>query len=180
MKFPLFLLSVLFLFALISCMEEQDFSQLNDIEITPAVEISVFNFEIPEKLINHNPRNFYTNNSNFNVFGNTNFSDKVIEGSITYQLENTTSKPILFTIKLLDNNGKTLDTTILNIKPEAKNTTDKEIFYGGAGGKSLNIIRNTSAIGLSAENLGDNTSVSSQPNPKLILRASAKVKISIQ
>ncbi len=181
MKISHYFFSVLFvLFTLMSCIEEQDFNQTDNIIITPTVEASIFYFETTEQLINDSPNALYTRDFNFDAFKDDYFSDKVIEGSITYQLENTTSKPVSVTIELLDDDGNVLDTTILNIESEASNTTDEEIFYGGTSTRSLDIIRNTSAIRLSAVNLGDNSSISTQPNPKLIFRSSAKFKMRIR
>ncbi len=183
MKIPHYLFSVLFLcLSLVSCIEEQDFDQADDIVIEPTLEASIFYFETTEDVINSNPdpAGFYTNDFNFDAFKDDYFSDNVIEGSIFYQLENTTSKPVIVTIELIDDGGNVLDTTTLNIGAEAVNTTDVEVFYGGTSARSLDIIRNTSALRLSAQNLGDDTSISSKANPKLIFRSSANFKISVR
>lgn len=163
-----------------SCIEEQNFDQTEAIVITPTVEASIFYFETTEQLINDSPGIFYSNDFNFDAFKTDYFSDKVIEGSISFQLENTTSKPARVTIELVDDDGVVLDTIELDIEAEATETTDVEIFYGGASMRSLDIIRNTSGLRLSADNLGDNSSVSSIANPKLIFRSSARFKVRVR
>ncbi|SNQ42103.1 Conserved hypothetical protein [Cellulophaga lytica] len=180
MKSPHYLFAVLFLcLSFVSCIDEQDFNQTDDIIIEPTVEASIFYFETTEDLINSNPSSFYTNDFNFDAFKEDYISDRVIECIITYQLENTTSKPVSVVIELIDDGGNVLDTTVLNIGAESATTTDLDVLYGGTG-KPLDIIRNTSALRLSAQNLGDNTSVSSNADPKLIFRSSAKLKIGVR
>ena len=182
MKIPHYLFGVLFLcFSFVSCIDEQDFNQTDDIIIEPTVEASIFYFETTEDLINSNPdpAGFYTNDFNFDAFSEDYISDNVLECTITYQLENTTSKPVSVIIELIDDGGNVLDTTVLNIAAESATTTDLDVLYGGTG-KPLDIIRNTSALRLSAQNLGDNSSVSSNADPKLIFRSSAKLKIGVR
>jgi len=181
MKILRFFFSALFLvLTFYSCIEEQDFNQTEAISITPTIEASIFYFETTEQLINDTPGVFYSNDFNFDAFKTDYFSDEVIEGSITFQLENTTSKAARVTIELVDDDGVVLDTIELEIAAEASDTTDVEVFYGGTSTRSLDIIRNTSGIRLSADNLGDNTSVSSMANPKLIFRSSAKFKVRVR
>ncbi|MEP0211871.1 MAG: hypothetical protein ABJD66_01555, partial [Cellulophaga sp.] len=80
MKSPHYLFSVLFLcLSLVSCIDEQDFSQTDDIVIEPTVEASIFYFETTEDLINSNPSSFYTNDFNFDAFSEDYISDNVIE-----------------------------------------------------------------------------------------------------
>jgi hypothetical protein len=53
------------------------------------------------------------------------------------------------------------------------------VAYGNMG-KSLEIIRNTSKIRLSARNLGDNNSTSASTDPAVILRSSAQFTLELK
>ena len=53
------------------------------------------------------------------------------------------------------------------------------MFYG-AGGKNLDILRNTTSIRVTAENRGDNISESTVNDPKIILRSSATFRVQLQ
>lgn len=178
---PKFILAILFCTGIFSsCAEKQDFDQLDDLDITPTAEASILYVETPEDLINQDPGTyFYSQTFNFDAFNEEFVADNILDGVITYELENTTSKPLDITFEFLDEAGNTLDSEnfMLNAAPTAILT--REIAYGPSG-RSLDIIRNTSAIRVSATNLGDNTSVSSLPNPTVFLRSSAKFRILLQ
>jgi len=178
---PKYLLTILFCAGILgSCAEKQDFDQLDNLDITPTAEASILYVETPEYLINQvTGINFYSQTFNFDAFSEEFFSDNVLDGVITYELENTTSKPLDITFEFLDQAGNSLDSEnfMVNAAPTAILT--REIAYGPAG-RSLDIIRNTSAIRVSAANLGDNTSVSSLPNPTIFLRSSAKFRIRLK
>ncbi len=88
-----------FLFLLVvlcsSCMQEQDFNQLDDLNITPTITSSILYMEASEELINTVvPGDFYSEEFNFDAFTEEFFSDGVLSGVLTYELENSTSKRI--------------------------------------------------------------------------------------
>lgn len=162
-------------------MQEQDFNQLDDLNITPTITSSILYMEASEELINTVvPGDFYSEEFNFDAFTEEFFSDGVLSGVLTYELENSTSKRIDILIELLDENGNVLDAEPIAVDPAPPVFIKRvEIAYG-PGGRRIEIIKNTSAIRVSAQNLGDNTSTSGEANPKIILRSSGAFKIELE
>ena len=143
----------------LSCSEKQDFDQLDDLVITPTYETSIFYVKAQESLINR-------------VSGLSFFADRVLSGVISYELENTTSKPIEISLEFLDENENILDTEEFRMDAAPTSTLIRDVSYGPTG-KSLDIIKNTSKIRLTATNLGDGSSTSTFENPAIVLRSSA-------
>lgn len=164
-----------------SCTEKQDFDQYDDISVTPTIEGSLLFVETPERIINQIVGiSFYSQVFNFDAFSEDFIAERVIDGVVIYEVENTTSKQLNITIDFLDDADNVLDTENFAIDPAPTAVLRREIAYGGTMGRSIDIIRNTSSIRVSAENLGDNTSVSSLPDPKIVLRSSAKLRIRLK
>lgn len=178
---PKYLFTIIFCVGILgSCAEKQDFDQLDDLEVTPTTEASILYVETPERIINQiSGINFFTQTFNFDAFSEEFFADNVLDGVITYEVENTTSKPLDITFEFLDDSGNSLDSENFSVNAAPTAILQREIAYGPAG-RSLDIIRNTSAIRVSATNLGDNTSVSTLPNPTVFLRSSAKFRIRLK
>ena len=172
---------VLLALVILSCTDKQDFNQLDDLDITPTMEAPMVFLETPERVINEVPGNmFYTQDFNFDAFSESYVSERILDGVITYEVENTTSKQIDFSISFLDAAGNVLDTENFMIDPAPTAILYREIAYGGATGRSIDIIRNTSGIRVSGQNLGDNTSVSALPDPKIVLRSSAQIRLRVK
>ncbi|MGB5461471.1 MAG: hypothetical protein WBM91_15480 [Eudoraea sp.] len=178
---PKYLLAILFCAGILSsCAEKQDFDQVDNLDITPTAEASILYVETPERIINEvNGINFFSQIFNFDAFNEQFFADNVLDGVVTYEVENTTSKPLDITFEFLDDAGNSLDSENFSVNAAPTAILRREIAYGPAG-RSLDIIRNTSAIRVSAINLGDNTSVSALPNPTVFLRSSAKFRIGLK
>tara|TARA_R110001583_G_scaffold1400_3_gene11256 strand:- start:467 stop:1015 length:549 start_codon:yes stop_codon:yes gene_type:complete len=175
-----YLYAVLAAMLLFSCVEEQDFNQYDDLSVTPTYEASVLYLEVPESAINLLPSGYtYSQDFNFDAFSEDIFADRVLEGVITYNVENTTSKPIEIQIEFLDEAGAVLDTEQFVLGPEPTAVLQREIAYGPSG-RSLNIIRNTSSISVTATNNGDNVSTSSQDDPMVTLKSSGKFTVRIK
>lgn len=176
-----FLLGLLILGSLHSCIEETNFDQFDDLRIEPIIEGSILYVEAPESIINlAASANFYTQDFNFDGFSDAIFADRVLDGVVTYIVENSTSKALDITVEFIDESGNVLDTEQFPIAPAPPESVElREIPYGGAG-RSLDIIRNTSAIRVSALNNGDNTSTSNLPDPKVILKSSGKFRLSLK
>ncbi|MBC2839605.1 hypothetical protein H7F20_09695 [Robiginitalea sp. SC105] len=163
------------------CAEEQDFDQYQDLNVTPTVEASMLYVEAPERIINQiTDISFVQQTFNFDAFAENFVAERVLDGVVTYELENTTSKPLDIRFEYLDDADNVLDTETFAVPAAPTAVLRREVAYGGMGNRSIDIIRNTSAIRLSAANLGDNTSVSSIPDPKVILRSSAKFRIRLK
>ncbi len=178
MKRKLFLLFTLSL--VFSCGEEQNFDQFDDLQIEPTAASSIFYFESDEATINATGSGvFYQEIFTFEAFSDPNIADRVIDGTITYQIENTTSKPLSLLIEFLDAGGNVLDSEPFIVNEEPTALLERQVAYGD-GGKSLDILRNTTNIRVSGENLGDATSQSSQNEPKVILRSSAAFRIRLR
>lgn len=165
---------------LCSCAEAHNFDQFNDLSIEPIVASSIFYLESDETTINAaNTGNFYTQNFTFEAFNESFVADNILDGSITYQVENTTTKELRITVEFLDSDGNVLDSEAFIIQPAPAPLLERQIIYGN-GGKSLDILGNTTNIRVSGENLGDDTSTSSLPVPKIILRSSAEFRLKLR
>lgn len=173
------LLSAFFVIAFYSCIERQNFDQYDDLEIIPTVEASILYIESPERLLNEIPgQDFYSQDYNFDGFSEDVFSERVLDGFIFYEIENTTSKEMEATVEFLDEGGNTLDTQYFHIDPAPTPLVQLQVAYGT--GRSIEIIKNTSSIRVSVRNLGDNSSVSSLPDPKIIFRSSGKFRLRLK
>ncbi|SHJ79111.1 hypothetical protein SAMN04488007_1447 [Maribacter aquivivus] len=174
------LLALVGLLLVTSCSEEQDFDQIDDLTVTPSYEASIFYVKAQETLINRvEGLNFYTQEFNFDAFEEPFFAERVLSGVITYELENTTSKPIEIRLEFLDEAENVLDTEVFSMDAAPTAILLREVAYGTSG-KSLDIIKATSEIKLTAINLGDNSSSSSLPDPAIVLRSSAQFTLDIR
>ncbi|MEL6916565.1 MAG: hypothetical protein AAFO99_02420 [Bacteroidota bacterium] len=173
--------SFMLLGILASCSEKQDFDQFDEIQIDPTLEASILFVEATESVINLAPNtSFFSQEFNFDAFSEEEYvTDRVVEGFIIYEVENTTSKELDILVEFLDEGGNVLDTELFEIDPEPQPILQREVFYG-PGGRSIDIIKNLSGIRVSAINLGDTTSVSSLPDPKVILRSSGRFTFSLR
>lgn len=169
------LLLVLTFMVSISCSEEQDFDQFDDLSVTPTVASGLFYLESDEEFINSVSavRTFYAQTFNFDAFNEQFVAERLLEGTISYELENTTSKTLNITIEFLDEGENVLDIESLSIDPAPAQTQTLEVVYG-SGGKSLDILINTSSLRVAGNNLGDATSISSESEPKVIMRSAAE------
>ena len=164
-----------------SCSDEQDFDQFDDLDIIPTLEAALLYVEVPEDIINQGTGiNFYSQVFNFDAFEEPFVADNVLDGTLSYQVENTTSKPIDVTIEFLDDAGNVLDTENFTLNPAPTAVLNREITYGTPSGRSIDIIRNTSAIRVTGVNLGDTSSVSALPEPSVFLRSSAQFRLRLK
>ena len=139
-----------------SCSDEVDFSQADDLVVEPLVASSIFYFESTEDLINRGTGAFYTQLFEFNAFSQP-LEDRILEGNISYQLQNTTSKPLNVTIEFLNDNGDVLDIENLTIAATPAPNTEVQVSYG-LGAKNIDILINTTQIRVTGINQGDNSS----------------------
>ncbi|WP_226979467.1 hypothetical protein [Zobellia roscoffensis] len=165
---------------LLSCIEEQDFNQYDEIGLTPTYEASILYVETPESLVNATTGvNVFSENFNFDAFSSDVFANRVLDGTITYIVENTSSKELEVSIELLDAGGNVLDTEVILVEPTPMAMLQRDIAYGSSG-RSIDIIKNTSSIRVTANNLGDTTSTSSEPDSKIVLKSSGKFRVEIE
>jgi hypothetical protein len=178
-KYPFYLIPLLLIF--FSCAERQDFDQYDDLEVRPVAEASLLYVETPEILINSITTGaYYSQDFNFDAFAEEFVSERILDGVITYEVENTTSKELEFTVEFIDAGGNVLDTETFLIDPAPTAVLTREIAYGGVSGRNIEILTNTSGMRVTARNLGDNTSVSGLPDPKVIFRSSAEIRIRLK
>ncbi len=176
----LYIASVLLLALLSACADEQNFDQIDDLSVEPLVATSIFYFESDENTINAMPAGqFYDQNFTFEAFNEPFVADNLLDGKITYQLENTTSKELEIMVEFLDADGNVLDSETFILQPEQTFPLEVEVNYG-VGGQSLDILRNTTDIRVTGNNMTDNTSISTMPEPKVILRTSAEFRLKLQ
>jgi hypothetical protein len=116
---------------------------------------------------------FYSKTVNFDAFNEQYVAERLLEGKIIYEFENTTSKRLNITIEFLDEGGNVLDTQSFDIEPATTPAQSTEIAYG-PGGKSLDILTATSGLRITGTNLSDATSVSTASDPKIIMRSAAE------
>ncbi len=163
-----------------SCSERQDFNQYDELSLTPTYEASILYMEAPERLINQvTTTNFFTQDFNFDAFSEPFFAERVMDGIVIYEVENTTSKTLDIVVEFLDEADTVLDTETFQLDPAPTAILRREIAYGNAG-RNLDIIRNTSTIRVSATNLGDNTSTSNQADPIVTLKSSGKFRVRLK
>ena len=163
-----------------SCAEDQNFEQFNDLSIEPTVASSIFYFESDQATINAaGTGGFYTQNFTFQAFNESFVAENVLDGVITYQVENTTTKDLQIIVEFLDEGGNVLDIESFTIEPAPAPLIERQIIYGN-GGRSLDILINTTNIRVSGENLGDDTSTSSLPEPRILLRSSAEFRLKLR
>lgn len=166
----------------LSCAEEQDFDQFDDLEVTPTIASSILYVESEEDFINtvSSFGAFYSQVFNFDAFNEQFVAERLLEGVITYEIENTTSKPLNLTVEFLDEGGVPLAVDFFEIDPEPTPLVTREITYGPGGMRSLDVLQNTSSLRVTAENLGDATSTASTQDPKVILRSAGEFLFRLQ
>lgn len=163
-----------------SCVEKQNFDQYDELNVTPTVEGSILYVEVPEYLINATDSfYFYAEEFNFDAFNEDFIAERVLSGVVTYEVANTTSKPMQIIAEFLDAEGNLLDTESFTIAAAPVAPLIREITYGPSG-RSIDIIKNVSSIRVRGRNLGDNTSVSDLPSPKIIIRSSGQFVIELK
>lgn len=163
-----------------SCVEDIDSGQFDDLELTPTLEASMLYVEASEEIINLVTGNtVFSNNFNFDAFSTDLFAERVIEGTVTYIVENTTSKALDITVEFLDDADNVLDTEDFMVQAAPTSILQREIVYGPTG-RSIDIIRNLSSIRVSAINQGDTTSTSPLPEPKITLKSSGKFRVRVK
>lgn len=166
------------LLTILACSDAQNFDQAKDLEVITEATGPMVYLETTEDLINTSGG--VSQNIDFNGFNVDLFADRVISGSIIFQLENSTSKQLDVRIDFLDEGGNTLDFELFSLNPAPPTViSDYEVFYGPPSGKSIDILKNTSSFQISILNNSGNTSVSSLPDPKLIFRSSASFKLRV-
>ena len=162
-----------------SCSEELDFDQADQLQITPTVASSLLYIETPEQVINTSPvGSFISEVFQFEAFSEDFIRENVLDGSIIYEYENSTSKELLITIEFLDAGGNILDAEEFTVDAPS-GIVQVEVLYG-MGNRSLDILRNTTQLRLNGANLGDNTSISSASEPRFIFRSSAAFRLQLR
>lgn len=169
------LFASIFILMLSSCTEEQDFSQIDDLSVTPTLASGIFYLESDEETINSAGGfdTFYAQTVNFDAFNEAYVAERLLEGVIIYEIENTTSKRVDISIDFLDESGTPIYQEAFTVEANPTETFTREVTYG-PGGLSLSILTNTSGFRVIARNLGDSTSTSTHPEPKISLSSAAE------
>ena len=182
MKKPFRILAALLsLQAAISCVESQNFDQYENLSVTPDLEASLLYMEATEAMINEAPGvDFIEETFAFEAFSEQFVADNLLDGVLTYEVETTTSKPLQLRIEFLDASSGVLDSETFLVEAAPTAVLRREINYGTLGGRNIDILRNTTQLRISATNLGDTSSVSSLPDPKIILRSGAQFRFRLK
>jgi len=163
-----------------SCIEDQDFDQYKELSVIPVYESSILYLEATEDVINNVPPGpFYSQDFSFNAFSEAVFSDRVLDGVITYEIENTTSKPLTLRLEFINEADEVLDSESFDIEASPSGTLQRDVSYGNTG-KSLDIIKNTAKIRVVAINNGDNSSTSTISPPLVVLKSSGKFSVRVK
>lgn len=171
---------LLFLFLFISCADEQNFNQLNDLSVVPILATSIFYFELPKDVINQfPPSNFYNQAFTSKVFNETFVYERVLDANVSYQLENTTSKVLNLLIEFLDVTNTVIDSESFTIQPLPSPLLNRQVIYGETG-KNLDILRNTTRIRVTIKNLSDSISESIANESKITLRSSVVFRLVLE
>lgn len=162
----------------ISCAEDLNFDQFDDLEVTPTIASSFFRFETSEAFINaaNLDPTLLNRNFNFNALAEGFVANRLLDGVITYELENTTSKPLEVTIDFVDATGAILDTEFFTIAAAPSGIFERQVAYGDAG-KNIDILVNTASFQIRVFNQGDFTSVSAETDPRIIARSSGAFRL---
>lgn len=173
--FFLVLIASISILMLSSCTEEQDFSQIDDLSVTPTLASGIFYLESDEETINSagSFSAFYSQTVNFDAFNEAYVAERLLEGVMIYEIENTTSKRVDISIDFLDESGTPIYQESFTVEANPTETFTREVTYG-PGGLSLSILTNTSSFRVTGRNLGDATSTSSLPEPKISLSSAAE------
>jgi hypothetical protein len=182
MKKPFRILAALLsLQVALSCVESQNFDQYEDLSVTPDLEASLLYVEATEAMINEAPGvDFIQETFAFTVFSEQYVADHLLDGVLTYEVENTTSKPLQIRIEFLDASAGVLDSETFLVEAAPTAIVRREINYGSLGGRNIDILRNTTQLRISATNLGDDSSVSTLPGPKILMRSSAQFRFRLK
>lgn len=173
-------ISYVILIFVFGCSDKQDFDQYEDLSITPTYEAAILYIETPESFINAiTGVDIVTQNFNFDAFATDIFANRVIDGVITYEVENTTSKELEITVEFTDEGGNVLDAEVFTIQAAPTPVDRREIQYGD-GGRSIDIITNTSNFRVTARNNGDNSSTSNIDDAKITLKSSAQFRLRLK
>jgi len=162
-----------------SCSDELDFDQLDDLQVTPELVSSIIFIEVEEFAFSLLPTGMsFTNDFAFEAFNEDLFARRVISGVITYEIVNTTSLPLDISFVFLDENGDERDSEVFNSLPGI--TEERKVSYGPLGENNLDIITNTTKIGLRVENRGSNVNLSGSLDDKITLRSKAEFKVALK
>lgn len=158
----------------LGCSDEQDFDQIDDLDVISNVASSIFYLESDEQFINSATtiQSFYSQTFSFDAFNEEFVAERLLEGVIIYEIENTTSKRIRVTVEFLDEAGNVIDLELFEIEPTPAQMQRIEVPYG-PNGKDLGILTTTSNLRVTGNNLSDTSSTSSISEPKIIFRSAA-------
>lgn len=165
-----------------SCMEEQDFNQVDDLEVIPTVTTGILYIESDERTINSSGMfggiPFYSTTIDFEPFNRDFVADNLLEALLVYEITNTTSKELGLELEFLDEAGTPLHKESFTVGAHPSGIQTREVSYG-PGGLDLGILTATSRLRVIVVNWGDATSVSPITDPKLILRSAGEFKIQL-
>ncbi len=165
---------------LVSCVDDLDFNQVDDLQLTPTYEASILYFQSPEDVINDTTdAEFFVKNFEFEAFSSDVFADRVIDGVITYVVENTTSKELELKVEFLNDAGFVTDIERFRMPPQPTAMLQREIVYGSSG-KNIDILKTLTTIRITSRNLSDNTSVSAASNPTVSVKTSGKFRVRLK
>lgn len=181
MKAIRFFLGFSLAFLATACSTEQDFSQFDDLDVFPEIEGGLLLVEAPEPEINLvGTAIVLSQEFLFDGFQTPFFSDRLVEGLLTYEIDNTTSKSLDVVLEIIDDSGASIDVERFTISASPSQTIVRNVAYGTGAGKSLSIIKNTHSFRVTIINDGDFTSVSSSSNPAVRFKSSGKFKLQLK
>lgn len=164
-------------------MEQQDFDQVNDLELTPTVTTGLLYFESDEPTINSRGFSggipFYSKTTNFEAFNKEFVAENLLEGVLIYEISNTTSKELELDLEFLGDGGNTLHTESFLLLPHPSALLTREVTYG-PGGLDLALLTATGSLRFTVVNWGDDSSISPVEDPKIIVKVAGEFIFQLQ
>ncbi|MEA1785905.1 hypothetical protein U1E44_07365 [Arenibacter sp. GZD96] len=160
-----------------SCIRDQNFENLEDLSVFPTVTVPLLALESIENGFNEAEKSeVLTQEFTWDEFLME--KERLLSGVVSYQIDNTTSKELNVVVAFLDSTGYDLDTESFLLPAGPTGILQREVTYGTASGKNIDILRNTASINIRIQNLGDSHSSSVLLDPKVSVVSSGKFSLS--
>lgn len=164
-----------------SCAPDQNFEILKNPNALESLEGTLINLEAEEHLANQSgsPIIISKNFEIQNFFPSFN-TEKAGICVLNYQIENTTSKDVNVIVVFLDRDGAYLDLESFILPTAPTGILNREVTYGTASGKNIDVIKNAVTVKVSVHNMGDRKSVSVLSEPKISFASWATLTLDSQ
>lgn len=174
----IYVLMLLVLGIVSSCVKDIDTGQIDDFSATPIVESSLLRLEVSDSIVDLLPLNTAVKDSLlYEGFRNNVITDHLTKADLYFEFVNTTAKPYNIVIQFVDGTDQVLDSQNFNVSGAVSGEVivNRTVEYTG---NKLNVITDTQKIRFVAEALAKPNSV--LPDPKLIFKCSGKMYLLVE